>query len=229
MFLTQVCCLEDVRAEMKAQARGLRLGVDQDAYHRARRDPWEPIVAAGTHSAPLCILGRDLGAMEVLWGQPLVGPAGQIVRRGLAQILALRVPPHDLHLETVLRHVLLANLMPYKPEKPSFPRAVRERFRPALEHLLLCYWQGFTLLALGTEALAFFARYDESVGGLAHNPRRFTKSVRCRLVTTCHGRPVEKILAIFPLPHPSPANARWKAHFPALLEKQVLCALAGSQ
>ncbi|MFZ5472161.1 MAG: uracil-DNA glycosylase family protein [Myxococcota bacterium] len=205
--------LDEILAGMAKQARLLKLPVDEAAYARAGRSPRAPIACAGTPRAPICFLGRDLGRREVEDGQPLVGPAGRLVRQTVLEVAG-----------EPLRHAFLTNLVPYKPAgNRAFSARAVEGFRPLLEQLLLVYWKGRHVFALGREATRWFSRYVDGgeAASLWNPPRCFEHPVSCTLRGQWHGRRKFRRLLVHPLPHPSPANALWQARLPALLRRQL--------
>lgn len=209
---------------MVAQARRLRLAVDGAVYREAGRDPRAPIAWAGQLTAGVCIVGRDLGRDEVRRGQPLVGASGRAVREGVLRAVGGWPAPGDALLETALAHVLLCNLVPYKPVgNRAFSADVLAAFRPSLEQLLGCRWSGNAVLALGNGALAWFEPYAEAEAyrSLAASPNRYEGELACRLEVVCGARSVARSFTVCPLPHPSPANATWRKRFPGLLEKRL--------
>lgn len=215
--------LGSLAAEVEAEARRLRLEVDVQAYEAAGRSPFAPIVCAGNPAARVCVVGRDLGRHEVRFGQPLVGLAGQAVRRGVLEAAGRSAHPGDVLRESALEHVFLTNLVPYKPVgNRAYPVRIRERFRPFLERLLACYWRGDVVLPLGAEAFAWFRPYAaEPLGEAWTQADRFACDVSCRLEVRCDRQRVSRALEVCPLPHPSPANARWKGKFAGLLAKRL--------
>jgi uracil-DNA glycosylase len=215
--------LRDLAAEAAAVARRVRFEVDRSAYTCAGRDPREPILVAGDLGAPVCVVGRDLGRDEVLHAQPLVGRSGRAVRTAVLEAAGETPSEDDPLLERALRHVLLTNLVPYKPPgNRAFPKRVREAFRPVVERLLVCGFRGHRILALGNDAFAWFAPYMEA-GVLERTARRdrFEAALTCRIqARDGHGRLV-RAFTLCALPHPSPANARYKARFGELLARRL--------
>jgi uracil-DNA glycosylase len=206
--------------DMERAARLLALPIDEETYRGAGRDPWIPIPFAGNSKARICIVGRDLGRDEVRYGQPLVGASGQAVRQGVLQALGQAGPSLDVRLEAVLPHVLLCNLVPYKPVgNKAFSAKVREGFRPFLERLLVRHWEGTAILALGNEACGWFERYSVAPWEKLPARARYASEVPCevRIEGGTEGRRV----TVCPLPHPSPANATWRRHFPDLLARRL--------
>jgi uracil-DNA glycosylase len=199
---------------MEAAARRRALPVDRDVYLEAGRDPWVPIPYAGNLKARLCIVGRDLGRDEVVHGQPLVGPSGRPVREGILRALGRSPAPGDPLLESALPQALLCNLVPYKPiGNRAFSSEAREAFRPFLESLLLNHWTGEAVVTLGNDACAWFERYSVAPWTNLPARERYASEVPCQL----EGRR----WTVCPLPHPSPANATWRKHFPELLARRL--------
>jgi uracil-DNA glycosylase family 4 len=209
-------------ADISAEARAIGLAVDREAYRRAGRDPALPIVCAGAAGARVCVVGRDLGQQEVAHGQPLVGAAGRALRRGVLRAVD-EAPEGDALLDAALRHVLVCNLVPYKPPaNRAYPARVRERLRPYLERLLACHFRGDVVITLGNEAFHWFAPYaDAPLAARWRSHERYACDVPCLLVVRCGARTVRKRLTVCPLPHPSPANVRWKGEFASLLAARL--------
>ena len=138
------------------EATRFEFPIDKAVYEQSKRDPLAPILFAGSLEASLCVIGRDLGKDEVRAGQPLVGAAGRLVRLGIAQSHSIddTPPTREAAAEIALRHALLTNLVPYKPPgNKAYPQAVRQRFRPFLQRLLVDYWAGDQLITLGAEGV----------------------------------------------------------------------------
>jgi len=215
----------DVLSAIAAEAgRGLALPIDRAVYQAAGRDARVPIVFAGSFSARICVFGRDLGAGEVRHAQPLVGPSGRLVRAGVLAALGRPERTDDPLLEDALEQVLLVNAVPYKPEgNRPFPVRVRERFRAHLERLLVSCWRGDTILTLGADALGWFDRYAApgAVGELWGRDDCFQCNLAVRLTAEIDGGTRGREVTLCPLPHPSPANARFRAQFPRLLQNRL--------
>jgi uracil-DNA glycosylase len=203
--------------------------IDEPVYRRAGRDPKEPILFAGDLKAPLCIVGRDLGKDEVAAGEPLIGAAGRLVRRGVLSAWGeakgpVDTPADDPQLRAALHHVLLTNTVPYKPPgNKAYAESVRRRFRPFLERMLLEYWQGRHLITLGTEAFQWFAPYADEAEFAArgNSDNRFESAFTCRLPDGGSPSGPAKEITVYPLPHPSPLNRRWYDKFPAMLADRL--------
>jgi uracil-DNA glycosylase len=216
----KVSKLSGLQQEMAAAARRLALPIDRAVYREAGRNPLIPIPYAGNLRAQICIVGRDLGRDEVLHGQPLVGASGRTVRLGLLRALGRTAAPDDRLLEEALPHVLLCNLVPYKPVgNRAFSAEIREGFRPFLELLLIRGWQGAAVLTLGNEACAWFERYSMKPWKALAAAARYEAEIPCEV--RLGGSSETRRLTVCPLPHPSPANATWRRHFPELLARRL--------
>ena len=201
--------------------------IDTPIYDKAGKDPLQPILFAGSLTAPPCVFGRDLGKDEVAAGQPLIGAGGRLVRSGIYQARHGEPPPKsDRHLESVLTDVLLTNTVPYKPPgNKAYTATVKERFRPYVAELLALHWQGNNVLTLGTEAFQWFLPYTDpgAFEEFWKRDDRYEAEIACDLTLPGKNESIHKALVLLPLPHPSPLNARWYARFPELLAKRLEC------
>lgn len=210
----------DGTAELRARVRkeALRAPMDLclDTYRVAGRDPHDPVVFAGSLSARWCAVGRELGREEVELGEPLVGMAGRRFRRAFHEAVLGPADPGERRFDAVLPHVLLTNLVPYRPVgNRAYDRTTRERFRPFLERLLADHWTGDRVLALGQHALAWFEPYapDGAVRELwADADTRFSRWIDVRI--GCR----DVRLAV--VPHPSPLSP-FKGEFAAILARRL--------
>lgn len=213
--------IDDVRREAERE----EFPVEKEIYERAKRNPAVPILFAGSLTAPICVLGRDLGKDEVASGEPLIGAGGRLVRVGIYEAWHGEPPPKsDRRVEAALGHSLLTNTVPYKPPgNKAYSSAVKERFRPYVAELLAAHWKGKRVLTLGTEAFQWFAPYadPDAVESLWGSEDRYESELSCVLTATRGSSRVTKELTICPLPHPSPLNARWYKRFPELLAKRL--------
>jgi uracil-DNA glycosylase len=216
---------------VRREAERAEFPIDIAVYERSGRDPKLPILFAGSLDAPLCILGRDLGKNEVRTGQPLIGAAGRLVRAGLVRARQQEYPANqdrpvcNRSLEDALKHAMLTNTVPFKPiGNKAYSTAVRERFRPFLERLLVNHWKGNRVITLGAQAFEWFQPYGEepvfeTYGATA---ARFKRNFRCMLPGGDDKRArCRKTLMVYPLPHPSPLNRRWFSQFPSMLAERL--------
>lgn len=216
--------VEELLHAIRREALSAWFPVDDGVYRQAGKDPAEPILFAGSLEAPVCLFGRDLGREEVKLGQPLVGPAGRLARAGVCDHWEDQPPERpDRHLETALRHVFLANTVPYKPPgNKAYSHAVKERFRPFIAELLHVHWTGDRVITLGSEAFHWFAPYaQEDPETFWAREDRYEADLCCLLPVEAVGGTARKVVTVSPLPHPSPLNVRWFKKFPELLAKRL--------
>lgn len=217
--------LKDLMSRIEAEARKEGLSLDLPIYEAAGRDPHVPILFAGNLNAGIAVIGRDLGAQEVRFGEPLIGGAGHRVREAVYQaVTGQGAAATDRHLPVAMECVLLTNTVPYKPVgNKAYPGSVKERFRPFLEELLVRQWRGNYAITLGTEAFKWFAKYaNRSAADVFwQRPDRYEAEFVVS-VTHEHGGEIEtKQVAVAPLPHPSPLNQTYWPVFPELLRKRL--------
>lgn len=217
--------LELLLAEIQQEAQSASFPIDEPVYRAAGVNPTEPILYAGNLNSQVCIFARDLGKDEVQQQQPLVGAAGKLVRRGVYRAILHQEPTQDAHLQVVLDYVLLTNTVPYKPPgNKAYSEAVKKRFRPFLEQLLVLYWQGNKIITLGNEAFNWFAPYAAK-GALKEffeRSDRYSASIEVTLqAQDKEGKRHERLVTLMPLPHPSPLNQKYYAQFPQLLQTRL--------
>jgi uracil-DNA glycosylase len=218
---------EEVQA-LAAIARGLPQ-VDRDCYRKYGRDPDEPLLGLGPPDAPLCFLGRDPGQSEVEQWLPFVGASGQKIRR----VLAARAGHDQDYTQAdgieAGRPFFWMNTVPYKPiDNKPWPLPVRRRFHALLLPLLARHWQGRPVVTLGREAFDWFglnqpASVQQRLDAFWALPDQEKFSAALDLELEAAGQP--RVLTLHPLPHPSPANARWARHFTGLLRQRLDCLL----
>lgn len=217
--------LDDLIADIEREARRAEFPVDRPVYERAKRDPFRPILCAGTLEAPVAVFGRDLGKDEVAAGEPLIGAGGRLVRVGVYEAWHGAPPPKsDRRVGAALEHALLTNTVPYKPPgNKAYAASVKERFRPFVAELLGMHWRGRHVITLGTEAFQWFSPYGDTgaFDEFWRRDDRYKASIECRLEAETAGGTVRKSLTILPLPHPSPLNQRWYKQFPELLARRL--------
>ena len=185
--------IEELREAIRAHARRGEFPIDVPIYERFKKDPFQPILYAGSLEAPICVFGRDLGKDEVRLGQPLIGIGGKLVRQGLLRAWQAAGSEDAISsgsLQEAPSHALLTNTVPYKPSgNKAYSEAVKQRFRPLLLELLTRFWTGRYIISLGTEAFRWFEPYGD--------PDEF----RTR------GRSDERFDAVFPCRLPVPGSA----------------------
>lgn len=204
-------------AQMRALAEGLDR-IDVEVYRAAGRDPLEPIFGGGPADAPVAVMGRDPGRHEVVHGMPFIGAGGQKVREALYEVVhGAPMPGFDASVQ-IGERLFWANTVPYKPVgNKAWSAKVRRAFRPLIADLLVHTWRGQDVLALGREAVYWFASTrDEraAVDAFWARSDRYEGSIQLP-VTALDG--TERVLRVHPVPHPSPLNATWAPKVPALL------------
>ncbi len=211
--------------EIQEEAKRAEFPLDEPVYQKAGAEPTQPILYAGNLQSQLCVFGRDLGKDEVATRQPLYGAAGSLVRKGLYRTLFNTEAGDKTELEKVLDQVLLTNTVPYKPPgNKAYSTAVKQRFRPYIERLLVCHWQGDRIITLGNDAFDWFTPYAPK-GTLKEFFQRGDRYSSSQIITlsatdsqgNLHQRPI----TLLPLPHPSPLNQRYYAQFPQLLQQRL--------
>jgi uracil-DNA glycosylase len=212
-------------AQVHAEAQREEFPIDRPVYESAGLDPTAPILYGGNLTSQLCIFARDLGKDEVSAQQPLYGAAGRLVRQGLYRAMFHQEPTSPTDLQKVCDRVLLTNTVPYKPPgNKAYSTAVKERFRPFLERLLVEHWQGDRIITLGNEAFQWFTPYGTKgqVKEFFQGSDRYTASIELTLTATdSQGIIQRKIVTVMPLPHPSPLNQKYYAQFPLLLAARL--------
>lgn len=212
-------------AQVYAEAQREEFPIDRPVYESAGLDPTAPILYGGNLASQLCIFARDLGKDEVSAQQPLYGAAGRLVRQGLYRAMFHQEPTSPGDLQKVCDRVLLTNTVPYKPPgNKAYSTAVKKRFRPFLERLLVEHWQGDLIITLGNEAFQWFTPYGKKgeLKEFFQRSDRYTASLELTLTATdSQGVIQRKIVTVMPLPHPSPLNQKYYAQFPLLLAARL--------
>jgi uracil-DNA glycosylase len=212
-------------AQVHAEAQREEFPIDRPVYESAGLDPTAPILYGGNLASQLCIFARDLGKDEVSAQQPLYGAAGRLVRQGLYRAMFHQEPTSPGDLLMVCDRVLLTNTVPYKPPgNKAYSTAVKERFRPFLERLLVEHWQGDLIITLGNEAFQWFTPYGKKgeLKEFFQRSDRYTARLELTLPATApQGIIQPKIVTVMPLPHPSPLNQKYYAQFPLLLAARL--------
>lgn len=217
--------LSDLRQRVYQEARRQPFPLDLEVYQSADKDPLQPILCAGNLQGQLCFFGRDLGRDEVRAGQPLIGAAGTLVREGFFQAWRGRKAQNRQELATVCERLLLTNTVPYKPPgNKAYSVEVKDRFRPFIERLLVCHWQGGQIITLGTEAFQWFSPYGAKgeVEKFFKGKDRFAEQLTVTLTAIdAQGKLQRRSVNLMPLPHPSPLNQRYYAQFPQMLQNRL--------
>jgi len=225
-FRSLVLPVMPLDAEQLAAFRRLAAGLDRidtAAYAAAGRDPLVPILGLGPARAPLCFFGRDPGGDEVRHGQPFVGSSGQMLRAELHRHLA---PARPYSFEEGLRvgaGFFWISTVPYKPlHNRAWSPAVRQRFHPLIAGILSGQWRGTHVITLGNEAFEWFGigLEGDEAAALRDFWRREDK-YEASIAVPLPGEGGARAIHLHPLPHPSPANARWRPHFPRLLKARL--------
>lgn len=217
--------IETLIAEIQQEAQRAEFPIDTPVYEAAGKDPTLPILYGGNLASKLCFFARDLGKDEVHAGQPLYGAAGILVRQGIYRAIYDKETRDKTELLAVLKRVLLTNTMPYKPPgNKAYSAAVKKRFRPFMEQLLVLHWQGNSIITLGNEAFKWFAPYGAK-GDLTkffERSDRYTASLQINLqASDSEGNEHSRQVTLFPLPHPSPLNQQYYAQFPQMLQQRL--------
>lgn len=212
-------------SEIQQEAERASFPIDDPVYLAAGLKPTQPILYAGNLNSQLCFFARDLGKDEVHASQPLIGAAGKLVRSGLYRAITQQTPTKSTDLRVILDHVLLTNTVPYKPPgNKAYSQAIKKRFRPFVERLLVLHWQGSKIITLGNEAFNWFTPYCEK-GVLAdffQRSDRYSASIEVNIVVKdSAGNLQQKLVTLMPLPHPSPLNQKYYSQFPQLLQERL--------
>lgn len=212
-------------AQVYTEAQRESFPIDEPIYQAASLDPKMPILYGGNLESSLCFFARDLGKDEVVAQQPLYGAAGRLVRQGLYRALYSKEPSKNTDLSEVLEHVMLTNTVPYKPPgNKAYSEAIKKRFRPFLERLLVLHWKGNCIITLGNEAFKWFSPYAPkgTLTKFFEQPDRYTTSTQITLIAQDdQGKQHERSVTLSPLPHPSPLNQQYYAQFPTMLQQRL--------
>lgn len=225
--LVQPQDIKSLIAQVQAEAEREEFPIDIPVYKTYNLPPSQPILYAGNLNSPLCFFGRDLGKDEVRARQPLYGAAGTLVREGFFRAMHHRPPKNRTELDQqVCERILLTNTVPYKPPgNKAYSTAVKQRFRPFIEKLLVLYWHGNTIITLGTEAFKWFIPYGrkgEIMNFWQQGDERYKQKIQVTLrATDEQGMEHQKQVTLMPLPHPSPLNQKYYSKFPEMLQKRL--------
>ena len=217
--------IQELISQVQKEAQREEFPIDLPVYQSAQLEPTYPVLYAGNLASPLCFFGRDLGRDEVHARQPLIGAAGKKVRQGFYQAIHQKMANSPQELQTVCDRILLTNTVPYKPPgNKAYPVKIKKRFRPYIERLLVLNWHGNQVITLGTEAFKWYAPYLEAgaVDQYFRRSDRYENKLVINLTASDQaGKKYQKSVALLPLPHPSPLNAKYYAAFPKMLEKRL--------
>lgn len=219
--------IEGLIKQIQREAEREEFPLDIATYREYNKNPTEPILYFGNLKSTICFFGRDLGRDEVRTGQPLIGAAGSLVRRGFFKALYRRNPHSEEELFSIKNHVILTNTVPYKPpENKAYSLKIKQRFRPFIEQLLVIFWRGNQIITLGTEAFKWFQEYaddrEEFEAFWHQGDSRYEKSINLTISAKDEeGNIHQKPVTIYPLPHPSPLNQKYYQRFPLLLENTL--------
>jgi uracil-DNA glycosylase len=231
--------MKDLLERIAAEARKGDMDVDSAVYTESCCDPSVPVLlGSGSLASRIGFFGRDPGRREVELGEPFIGAGGQLVRESLFRALEAhrntgihqthpdtgsetRTASGPLTLEESIeagRHVFWGNTVPYKPTgNKAWSTAVKRRFVPFIRELLVEHWQGSELITLGNQAFDWFGLADPTLRTVLkafwQRDDRYEASLEIQLD--------RKTFQLYPLPHPSPLNARWHRLFPGLLDRRL--------
>ena len=185
-----------------------------------------PVLPRGPHTAAICFVGRDPGEKEAKCGLPFIGESGQRLRNGLLEFYAPSVLPTEQSRLDIGESFFWMSTVPFKPKgnKP-WSQAVRVACQPLLLQFMQDQWGGRDVVTFGTEAFFWFGigQPGETLQKLhafwEQGDIKYERSIEVPLPG------LARTVCLHPMPHPSPANAKWRARFPALF-KQRLAALS---
>lgn len=192
-------------------------GIDVECYRRHGRDAAEPLLGLGDADAKWCFFGRDPGEQEVRLHRPFVGGSGQRIRAVMAEF---GLSDHD---------IFWMNTVPFKPVgNHPWPTDVRRRCQPALLQLL-AFWRGTSVITFGEAAFKWFglggAQVRRDIELFWKRPDKYDSQLAISLELAGGKRQ----FTLFPVPHPSGANAIWSRAFPDLLRARLRGGKAGDQ
>ena len=184
-------------------------GIDVDCYDRYRQDPSKPILGLGKADARWCFFGRDPGEQEVCFQRPFVGDAGKRIRIIMAEF---GMSDDDVY---------WMNTVPFKPTgNKAWSLGVRRKCHPALLELL-GGWEGTAVITFGEAAFKWFGFQSSEDRRTVEQFWARTDKYEAQLPIGLGLAGVERRVTLYPVPHPSRANATWSARFPALLRARL--------
>lgn len=184
-------------------------GIDLDCYRRYGRDPKEPLLGLGKADARWCFFGRDPGEQEVRLQKPFVGHAGQKIRAVIAE---LGWGDEDIY---------WMNTVPFKPigNKP-WSMSARRRCQPALLQLLYS-WRGTSVVTFGEAAFKWFGLTSPEARRSVEDFWARADKYHATFQIALELAGLERRFVLYPVPHPSGANAVWATRFPDLLKARL--------
>lgn len=204
------CCMVETSALEQLRLISTSIeGIDVECYRRYGRDPNEPFLGLGKTDAHWCFFGRDPGEQEVRWQRPFVGAAGQRIRAVMAD-LGLRDDD-----------IFWMNTVPFKPvgNKP-WSMGVRRRCHPALLQILAS-WRGTSVVTFGEAAFKWFGLESSEARRSIEQFWGRDDKFHAPFEVALRFPGGERRLTLYPVPHPSGANATWSAKFPQLLRARL--------
>ena len=218
--------IDNLIAQIQAEAESEEFPIDKPIYESAKKNPYEPVLYFGNLNSSICFFGRDLGRDEVIAGQPLIGAAGRLVRKGFYKAVNKEETNDPKKLASIKDRLILTNTVPYKPPgNKAYTQKVKKRFRPYVAQLLAYHWQGTQIITLGTEAFKWFQAYstkEEFNAFWSQGDSRYDSYLSVNI--TCNdpeGKAISKKVNIYPLPHPSPLNQKYYGRFPNMLQNTI--------
>ncbi len=188
-------------------------GIDVDCYRRHGQDPTRAIVGLGNANAKWCFFGRDPGDQEVRLQTPFVGEAGQKIRVVMSKS---GLTDDDIY---------WMNTVPFKPiDNKAWSVSVRRKCRPALLELFF-KWEGSDVITFGEAAFKWFGLGSSKDRKVIEEFWAREDKYKAQLQISLEFGGVERGFTLYPVPHPSGANAIWSSRFPGLLVER----LRGSQ
>jgi uracil-DNA glycosylase len=181
-----------------------------------------PVLPRGPRDAAICFVGRDPGEKEAKCGVPFIGESGQRLRNGLLEFYTPSVLPSEQSRLDVGERFFWMSTVPFKPRgnKPWSQR-VRVACQPVLLQLMHDQWAGRDVVTFGNEAFFWFGigQPSETLQKLrafwAQGDIKYERSIDVPLPG------LARTVCLHPMPHPSPANARWRMRFPELFRQRL--------
>ncbi|KQU80516.1 MULTISPECIES: uracil-DNA glycosylase family protein [unclassified Rhizobacter] len=182
----------------------------------------QPVLPRGPRDAAICFFGRDPGEKEAKCGIPFVGESGQRLRNALLSFYTPSASQDEQSRLRIGERFFWMSTVPFKPKgnKPWSQR-VRLACQPILLQFMHAQWSGRDVITFGNEAFFWFGigQPDETRQRLHafwdQGDIKYERSIDIPLPG------LARAVRLHPMPHPSPANARWRARFPELLQQRL--------